>query len=84
MSEHEKDLLYEGRREAYLDIDRMINEGMAGGTVREYGSPQIGATIELPKEEPPRKNDDKEQFMTARATCSGFFKRKFLLQEKLS
>lgn len=28
-----KDLEYEGKDQAYLDIDRMINEGLAGGTV---------------------------------------------------
>lgn len=54
MDKHKKDLLYEGKREAYLDIDRMINEGLAGGTVRDYGSPQIDVTIDLPEEEPPR------------------------------
>ncbi len=28
-----KDLLFEGRDKVYLDIDRMINEGMSGGSV---------------------------------------------------
>lgn len=30
-----KDKEYEGKRDLYLDIDRMINEGMAGGTVAD-------------------------------------------------
>lgn len=50
------DLQNEGREEAFVDIDRMINEGMAGGTVSSEGNAQIGHTIELPKEEPPQKN----------------------------
>ena len=29
----EKGVDYEGRDELYLDIDRMINEGMSGGSV---------------------------------------------------
>lgn len=57
MAKYKKDTLYEGRREAYLDIDRMINEGLAGGTVYEHGSPQIDQTIDLPEEEPPHKNE---------------------------
>jgi len=53
MDERNKDMLYEGRREAFIDIDRMINEGLAGGTVLQSNR-QIGETIELPEEEPPR------------------------------
>lgn len=55
------DLLYEGRDKAYIDIDRMLNEGMAGGTVPSEGNTQIGQAIELQEEEPPRKtsNDQK-------------------------
>jgi hypothetical protein len=30
-----KDKTYEGKKDLYLDIDRMINEGMAGGTVAD-------------------------------------------------
>jgi hypothetical protein len=33
MTKKEKE--YEGKRDLYLDIDRMINEGMAGGTVAD-------------------------------------------------
>jgi hypothetical protein len=29
----EKGVDYEGRNELYIDIDRMINEGMSGGSV---------------------------------------------------
>jgi hypothetical protein len=32
-----KDLLHEGREQAYLDIDRMINEGLSGGSVHMRG-----------------------------------------------
>lgn len=58
MDARKKDMLYEGRSEAYLDIDRMINEGLAGGTVRGEDTPQIDATTDLPEEEPPRKTYD--------------------------
>lgn len=51
-----EDLLYEGREKAELDIDRMLNEGMAGGTVTSEGSNQIGHTVDLPKEKPPRSS----------------------------
>lgn len=27
------DLLYEGRDDAFMDVDRMVNEGLGGGTV---------------------------------------------------
>lgn len=60
MSEkREEDLQNEGRGEAALDIDRMVNEGMAGGTVSSEGSAQIGHTIDLPEEEPPRNRKNK-------------------------
>ncbi len=55
--EPKKDLLHEGREKAFIDIDRMINEGMAGGTVSSEGNAQIGHSIELPEEEPPRKTN---------------------------
>ena len=48
-----KDLEYNGRVEAYLDIDRMINEGLAGGTVinrEDYTN--IEEARELQEEEP--------------------------------
>lgn len=56
MSEN-KDMQYEGRDEAYLDIDRMINEGLSGGSVHRYGDQaNIEEARELPSEEPPRNN----------------------------
>ncbi len=55
-NKREEDLQNEGRGEASLDIDRMINEGMAGGTVSSEGSAQIGHSIDLPEEEPPRNS----------------------------
>ncbi|WLD94043.1 hypothetical protein [Alkalihalobacillus sp. AL-G] len=45
---------YEGRAEAYMDIDRMVNEGMAGGTVSgRYDQRQIEQSLELFEEAPP-------------------------------
>lgn len=54
MKRAKKDLEFEGKDEAYLDIDRMINEGLAGGTVfnREENA-NIEEARELPEEEPP-------------------------------
>ncbi|WP_445486543.1 hypothetical protein [Niallia sp. 03133] len=54
MSDKKKELQYEGRESAYLDIDRMINEGMSGGhVVQRSTSANIEEARELPKEEPP-------------------------------
>ncbi|WP_349409568.1 hypothetical protein [Pseudalkalibacillus sp. SCS-8] len=45
---------YEGRDQSYMDIDRMINEGMAGGTVTgRYDHEQISESLPLDEEEPP-------------------------------
>ncbi len=45
---------YEGRDKSYMDIDRMINEGMAGGTVTgRYKHEQIDESRPLYDEEPP-------------------------------
>jgi hypothetical protein len=51
----EKDSKYEGRDYYFIDVDRMINEGMAGGTIinREDDYKQIGGTRTFEKEEPP-------------------------------
>lgn len=53
---------YEGRDKSYMDIDRMINEGMAGGTVTgRYGHEQIEESLPLYEEEPPveqKKSDN--------------------------
>ncbi len=49
-----RDSLYEGRDEYYMDIDRMINEGMAGGAVYGHGDDvNIEEARDLVKEEPP-------------------------------
>ncbi|KSU80910.1 hypothetical protein QUF84_05460 [Fictibacillus enclensis] len=61
MSEKETD--YEGKKKLYLDIDRMINEGMAGGTVaHEYDLNQISYSTEIGEEEEPpiRQEEDKK------------------------
>lgn len=50
----EKSSQYEGRDKSYMDIDRMINEGMAGGTVTGcYDHEQIEESLPLYEEEPP-------------------------------
>ncbi|WP_425590746.1 hypothetical protein [Fictibacillus phosphorivorans] len=61
-----KDKVNEGKDELYLDIDRMINEGMAGGTVADTEDlRQIGYDTDITsQEEPPtiggkRKERDK-------------------------
>ncbi|MGP7818977.1 hypothetical protein [Niallia sp. 01092] len=49
-----KDLLYEGKEAAYLDIDRMINEGMGGGyVVHRADTTNIEEARDLPEEDPP-------------------------------
>jgi hypothetical protein len=46
--------VYEGRDKIYLDIDRMINEGMSGGSVHaRYESTNIEEARDLIEEEPP-------------------------------
>ncbi len=36
------DRLHEGREDYYIDVDRMMNEGMAGGTVNwEHDHPSV-------------------------------------------
>lgn len=54
----EADSLYEGRDKAFMDIDRMINEGLSGGTVHSrYNSTNIEEARELSEELPPNKWD---------------------------
>lgn len=54
MSDEKKDLSNEGKDRVYLDIDRMINEGMARGTVfHRKDTTNIEEARDLPKEEPP-------------------------------
>lgn len=53
----EKKKAPEGKDQFEVDVDRMINEGMAGGTVAPvYGREQIGEAHEIPVQEN-RKND---------------------------
>lgn len=47
----EKDTLYEGRDSYWMDIDRMVNEGMAGGVVSPYTG--ISKLPPLREESPP-------------------------------
>lgn len=52
-----KDLQNEGKETAYLDVDRMINEGLSGGSVHmREGLTNIEPSIELPQEAPPNQN----------------------------
>ncbi|MBP2241047.1 hypothetical protein J2Z40_001609 [Cytobacillus eiseniae] len=53
---HTEDSQYEGRDSVYLDIDRMINEGMSGGSVhmREEKT-NIEEARDLIEEEPPHQ-----------------------------
>ncbi|MDC3417288.1 hypothetical protein [Aquibacillus salsiterrae] len=45
---------YEDRKEHELDVDRMISEGMAGGTTQSiHGRMQIEETRKLPEENEP-------------------------------
>lgn len=51
-----KDSLHDGRDKAYVDLDRMTNEGLAGGTVTDrYDQPQIEDAQQLKEEERPRE-----------------------------
>ena len=51
-----KDLQNEGRDKVYVDVDRMINEGMAGGTVFRLNSePNIGESHDFYPEDPPNE-----------------------------
>lgn len=49
-----KDTPSEGREKADIDVDRMINEGMAGGNVySHHQETNIKEYCELSEEEPP-------------------------------
>jgi hypothetical protein len=53
----QEDLPNEGKAEAYLDVDRMINEGLSGGSVHgRQEMVNIEETTHLPKESPPNEN----------------------------
>lgn len=54
----DKDSKYEGRDHYFIDVDRMINEGMAGGTIiHREDYKQIGEARSFEKEEPPLELD---------------------------
>jgi Fe-S cluster assembly ATPase SufC len=53
-----KDLQNEGKEIAYLDVDRIVNEGLSGGSVHKRGDmANIEQTIHLPEEAPPNDNE---------------------------
>ena len=55
-----KDLNNEGKEKVFLDIDRIINEGLAGGSVNSiYDKPEIDEARELEKEDPTKKKQNK-------------------------
>lgn len=63
MSEKEimKDIHHEGRDKVFLDIDRMINEGLSGGSVHSRGEvTNIEEARDLVQEDPPSTTDEKE------------------------
>jgi hypothetical protein len=52
--EQYEDSYYEGRDKAFMDVDRMINEGMGGGTVHmRQNYTNIEEARDLEVEEPP-------------------------------
>lgn len=50
--------VYEGRDKAYMDVDRMINEGLSGGSVHSrQDSTNIEEARDLTEEQPPIVHD---------------------------
>nr|WP_045519909.1 hypothetical protein [Neobacillus niacini] len=59
VEEGKKDLQYEGKDKVYLDIDRMINEGMSGGSVHSrHDSTNIEEARNLTEEDPPSQSNE--------------------------
>jgi len=55
MGKRYNDLQFEGKKKSYLDVDRMINEGMSGGKVFRHGeNTNIEEARKLGKESPPK------------------------------
>lgn len=51
---------FEGRKHLFMDIDRMVNEGLAGGQITEHESGVIAKGEGFPKQEtPPTLNGKK-------------------------
>jgi hypothetical protein len=50
-----EDTMYEGKDKLFLDVDRIINEGMSGGSVHmREDTTNIEEARDLVEEEPPR------------------------------
>lgn len=59
MNEGKKDLQFEGKDKVYLDIDRIINEGLSGGSVHSrHDTTNIEEARNLSEEEPPSQIND--------------------------
>lgn len=56
MREKEKESQNEGRDDFFMDVDRMINEGLGGGTVSLNQGGLIEDSRELEKEDPPAEH----------------------------
>ena len=53
----EKDSRFEGRDDYFMDVDRMINEGLAGGVVHSAeNNTNIEEARDLIREAPPNQN----------------------------
>ncbi|MYL32382.1 hypothetical protein GLW08_06370 [Pontibacillus yanchengensis] len=62
MADPKKDQQKESREEYEVDVDRMINEGLAGGTVNSlYNRGQIEESRNLPHENEPYPAETKKQ-----------------------
>ncbi|MDE5050882.1 hypothetical protein NDK25_00455 [Niallia taxi] len=58
MDKKYEDTGFEGREKAYVDIDRMINEGLSGGKVfRHDSTANIEEARELAEEDPPHVSE---------------------------
>ena len=53
LADKEKESKNEGRDEYFMDVDRMINEGLGGGTVADTHAGIIEESRELEEEDPP-------------------------------
>lgn len=57
MNDEKKDLQFEGKDKVYLDIDRIINEGLSGGSVHSrHDTTNIEEAQNLVEEDPPHNN----------------------------
>ncbi|MCM3712615.1 hypothetical protein [Halalkalibacter oceani] len=48
-----KDSQHEGRDKYFVDVDRMINEGLGGGTVNDHHAGKIEQARDFKEEDPP-------------------------------